>query len=207
MNEFFSKVFRWFGIGLLVTFLVGFFVSTNLTILSFLFTNMWIIFLVEIFIGFYLSSRIYKMDVGLARGLYIGYTALTGLTFSTIFIVYEIESIIWIFLATSLIFVCFSIIGNRMNVDFRKMGVYLMVFLFALIILEIVNIFIMSHTLNMIACVLGLAIFVAYVAYDIKKLDYYEDNEKFAIIGAFHLYLDFINIFLKLLRLFGRRRD
>ena len=65
----------------------------------------------------------------------------------------------------------------------------------------------MNNTLNMIACVIGLGIFVGYVAYDIKKLNYYEDNDNMAVIGAFELYLDFINIFIRLLQLFGKNRD
>ena len=143
----------------------------------------------------------------LAKGLYIGYTALTGLTFSSIFVVYEIESIIWIFLATSIVFICFSYIGKTMNVDLRKMGIYLMVLLFAVIILEVINIFIMNQTLDMITCIIALAIFVAYVAYDIRKISYYDETDNMAIIGAFDLYLDFINIFLRLLELFGKRKD
>lgn len=208
-NEFFSKVFKWFGIGLLVTFLVGFLVSTNTSLLYFIFSGSiyLIIFVLEIAICIWLSAKIHSMDANLAKGLYIGYTALTGLTFSSIFVVYEIESIIWIFLATSIVFICFSYIGKKMNVDLRKMGIYLMVLLFAVIILEVINIFIMNQTLDMITCIIALAIFVAYVAYDIRKISYYDETDNMAIIGAFDLYLDFINIFLRLLELFGKRKD
>ncbi len=208
-NEFFSKVFKWFGIGLLVTFLVGFLVSTNTSLLYFIFSGSTylIIFVLEIVICIWLSAKIHSMDANLAKGLYIGYTALTGLTFSSIFVVYEIESIIWIFLATSIVFICFSYIGKKMNVDLRKMGIYLMVLLFAVIILEVINIFIMNQTLDMITCIIALAIFVAYVAYDIRKISYYDETDNMAIIGAFDLYLDFINIFLRLLELFGKRKD
>ena len=208
-NEFFSKVFKWFGIGLLVTFLVGFLVSTNTSLLYFIFSGSTylIIFVLEIVICIWLSAKIHSMDANLAKGLYIGYTALTGLTFSSIFVVYEIESIIWIFLATSIVFICFSYIGKKINVDLRKMGIYLMVLLFAVIILEVINIFIMNQTLDMITCIIALAIFVAYVAYDIRKISYYDETDNMAIIGAFDLYLDFINIFLRLLELFGKRKD
>lgn len=208
-NEFFSKVFKWFGIGLLVTFLVGFLVSTNTSLLYFIFSGSTylIIFVLEIVICIWLSAKIHSMDANLAKGLYIGYTALTGLTFSSIFVVYEIESIIWIFLATSIVFICFSYIGKKMNVDLRKMGIYLMVLLFAVIILEVINIFIMNQTLDMITCIIALAISVAYVAYDIRKISYYDETDNMAIIGAFDLYLDFINIFLRLLELFGKRKD
>ena len=208
-NEFISKVFRWFSLGLFITFFVGYLVSINLNLLSFLFSGYTylILFVLEIGICIWLTARIHTMSSGLAKGLYIGYTALTGLTFSSIFVVYEITSIIYVFLATSLVFMCFSFIGKRMNVDLRKMGIYLVVLLFAVIIMEIINIFLMNQTLNMMACILGLAIFVGYVAYDIRKLSYYEDSDNMAIIGAFDLYLDFINIFIRLLELFGKNRD
>ena len=208
-NEFISKVFRWFGLGLLVTFLVAYVVSVNDNLLSIVFGGYGfiIIFILEMVCAIWLTARIRNMSSGMAKGLYIGYSALTGLTLSSIFIVYELTSIIWIFLVTSIVFFCFSIIGKNMNVDLRKLGIYLFVFLIGLIILEIVNMFIMNNTLNMITCILGLGIFVGYVAYDIRKLDYYEDNDNMAVIGAFELYLDFINLFIRLLELFGRNRD
>lgn len=210
MNELITKVFRWLGLGLFITFLVGFLVSKNEYLLSLLLTNriiMMITIVIEIVLCIWLTARIHTMSSTLAKTLYIGYTALTGLTFSFIFILYRMESIIWIFLATALVFTIFSIIGKRMNVDLRKVGVYLMVLLIAVIILEIINIFIMNQTLNMIGCILALTVFVAYIAYDIKKISYYEDTENMAIIGAFDLYLDFINIFLRLLELFGKSKD
>ena len=208
-NDFIAKVFRWFGMGLFVTFLVGYVVSTNLNMLSFIFSGYTYIILciLEIVICIWLTARIHKMNPNMAKGLFIGYTALTGLTFSAVFVVYEISSIIWIFLATSLVFFLFSFIGQRMNVDLRKMGIYLIVLLLGVVVLEIVNVFLMNQTLNMVGCILGLVVFVGYVAYDIRKLDYYEDNDNMAIIGAFDLYLDFINIFIRLLQLFGKSKD
>ena len=208
-NEFYSRVFRWLGIGLFVTFLVGYFVSTNLKLLSFLFSGYTylIVIILEIVMCIWLSSQIHQMSKERAQILYIGYTALTGLTFSSIFVLYEISSIIFIFLVTSIIFIVFSYIGKRMNVDMKKMGIYLIILLLSVVLLEIVNLFIMNNTLNMILCIFALVIFVGYIAYDIRKLDYYGDSENMAIMGAFDLYLDFINIFIRLLQLFGKRRD
>ena len=209
MNDFIAKVFRWFGLGLLITFIVAYFVSTNNLILSYIFASPLyiILFILEMVCALFLTIRIYKMSSSTAIVLYIGYCILTGLTFSSIFIVYQLSSIIWIFLITSLVFFAFSVIGKNMNVDLRKLGVYLFVFLIAVIILEVINIFVMSNTLNMVACVIGLGVFVGYVAYDIKKLSYYEETDNMAVIGAFQLYLDFINLFIRLLSLFGKRRD
>ena len=94
-----------------------------------------------------------------------------------------------------------------MNINLRKLGIYLIILLLGTILLSFINLFIMNQTLNIVTCIIALAIFVAYIAYDIRKLEYYEDTENMAIIGAFDLYLDFINIFIRLLELFGKNRD
>lgn len=209
-NEFLARVFRWFGLGLLVTFIVAFYVSTNINLLSLIFSGVGyiVIIILELGLAIWLSSRIHKMKSCTAKALYLGYSALTGLTLSSIFIVYEITSIIWIFLASALIFTIFSFLGKSEKFDLSHYGVYLFIALLGAIILEVINIFIMSNTLDIILCVFVLGIFVAYVAYDIQKIiRYYDFNDNMAVMGAFDLYLDFINIFLRLLRLFGSERD
>ncbi len=209
-NEFLSKVFGWFGVGLFVTFIVAYLVSTSVNAITFIFSGVtyWIIFILELGIAFFLSARIHNMSSGLAKGLYIGYSALTGLTFSSIFVVYELTSIIWIFFASALVFILFAWIGKSTKIDLSKLGIYLVVALLIAIILEIINIFLMNQVLDMTLCIVILVIFVGYVAYDIQKiLERYEETDGMAIIGAFDLYLDFINIFLRLLQLFGKERD
>jgi len=209
-NEFLAKVFKWFGLGLLVTFLVAYFTSTNLYLLSLVFSSggYIILLLLELFLAIWLSARIHKMKSSTAGLIYIGYSALTGLTLSSIFIVYELTSIIWIFLASAIIFTIFSFLGKSDKFDLSHYGIYLGISLLGAIILEIINIFLMNNTLNIVLCIVVLGIFVAYVAYDIQKiLRHYNETDNMAIIGAFELYLDFINIFIRLLRLFGRERD
>jgi len=209
-NEFLSKVFRWFGLGLLVTFVVAFYVSNNINLLSLIFSNSGylIIILLELGLAIWLTTRIRKMKSSMAKILYIGYSALTGLTLSSVFVVYEITSIIWIFLASALVFFIFSLLGKSEKFDLSNYGIYLFIALLGSIILEVINIFLMNNTLDIILCVVVLGIFVAYVAYDVQKIvRYYEENDNMAVIGAFDLYLDFINIFLRLLRLFGRERN
>ena len=208
-NEFLSKVFKWFGLGLLITFIVSYLVSNNLMLLSLIFNGYGyiIILILEIVLAIWLTTRIRKMDSKLTKILYIGYTALTGLTFSSIFIIYEITSIIWIFLVSAIIFFVFAMIGKNEKIDLSKFGIYLFIGLIGIILLNIINIFIMNNTLDIILCIIGLIIFIAYVAYDINKIiKYYDDTDNMAVIGAFELYLDFINIFIKLLRLFGKER-
>lgn len=209
-NEFLARVFRWFGIGLLVTFLVAYFTSTNIYLLSIIFSGMGyiIIIIAELFLAVWLSTRIRKMKSSTAKVLYIGYSALTGLTLSSVFIAYELTSIIWIFLASAIVFGIFSLLGKSNKFDLSHYGIYLAIALLGAIILEIVNIFLMNSTLDIVLCIFILGIFVTYVAYDIQKiLRNYEDTDNMAVIGAFDLYLDFINIFLRLLRLFGKSRD
>lgn len=208
-NEFLSKVFKWFGLGLLITFIVSYLVSNNLMLLSLIFNGYGyiIILILEIVLAIWLTTRIRKMDSKLTKILYISYTALTGLTFSSIFIIYEITSIIWIFLVSAIIFFVFALIGKNEKIDLSKFGIYLFIGLIGIILLNIINIFIMNNTLDIILCIIGLIIFIAYVAYDINKIiKYYDDTDNMAVIGAFELYLDFINIFIKLLRLFGKER-
>ena len=209
-NQFVSKVFRWFGLGLLLTFAIAFYTSTNLNLLTIIFSNSGhlIIFILEIILAIWLSSRITTMKSSTAKILYLAYAALTGLTLSSIFIIYNLKSIIFIFLATSIIFIIFSLLGKNEKIDLTNYGTYLAIALLAVIVLEIINIFLMNNTLNIILCVIGIGIFVGYIAYDIRKiLIYYEKDDNMACYGAFQLYLDFMNIFIRLLRLFGRDRD
>lgn len=208
-NSFLSKVFKWFSIGLFVTFFVSFIVSTNETMLKFIFNGhkISIIIIFELVCAIWLSAGIRKISTNTAVVLYLGYTVLTGLTFSSIFVLYMIDSIIWIFLATAIIFGLFAFIGKNLSVDLRKFGIYLLIALLSVIVLEFINFFVMNNTLNMILCAAGIIIFTLYVSYDINAIcKYYDDNDNYAIIGAFNLYLDFINIFIKLLRLFGKRK-
>lgn len=209
-NNILIKVFRWFGIGLLITFLTAYITSTNLTILSLVFggPGYIIILIAEVILAIWLSTRIRKMNSTLTKILYIAYTVLTGLTFASIFIVYEITSIIYVFLATALIFLIFSILGKNSKTDLTKLSTYLFVALLSIVILGLINVFVMNNTLDMLLCIVGIIIFVGYVYYDINRIiNYYDDTDNMAVVGAFNLYLDFINIFLKLLRLFGKERN
>ena len=209
-NEFLGKVFRWFGLGLLLTFLVAFYVSTNLELLTFIFSGFgyWIILILEFGIAIWLSTRIRKMSSRLAKVLYLGYSILTGLTLSSVFVIYELTSVLWIFFVSSMVFLIFSLLGKSDKFDLSHYGTYLLIGLISMVILEVINLFVMNSTLNIMICMITLGIFVAYVAYDVQKiLRNYEVTDNMAVYGAFDLYLDFINIFLRFLQLFGKERD
>jgi len=212
MREIFSKMFLWLCLGLLVTFGVAYFIQDNEPLINDLFTGGKYLFvwIAEIVVAIILSARIHKMKPVTAGILYIIYTALTGLTFSTIFILYEITSIIYIFGITAIVLFIFGLIGYKTKLDLTKISTFLFMGLIAIIILSIVSVFVDSVALNLGITILSLLIFMAYIAYDIhvikKRLYYTESEDSLAIYGAFQLYLDFINIFLDLLSLFGKEK-
>lgn len=209
-NEFLSKVFKWFGLGLLVTFLVAYAVSINESLLQLIFSSgaTIIIVILELVCAIWLSVRIHKMQTSTATMLYLGYTALTGLTFSSIFILYELESIIWIFLATAILFGILSLIGSKTKINLSGLGVFLIIGLLAIIIISIINMFLLNNTIDLALCIISIVIFMGYVAYDVQKICRINtNNDNIAIIAAFDIYLDFINIFIRLLQLFGKNRD
>lgn len=211
MKNNYYKVFAWLFVGLLVTFACGYLTASSVKLLTAIFSGSgyWVIFILEVVVAIVLGARIHKMDPTIAKILYILYAGLTGLTFSSIFIIYKMTSIIFIFLLASLLFGVFAIIGKYTNIDLGKFSTYLLMVLFAIILLEIVNIFIMNNTLDMALCIISLIIFFGYTAFDMQRIsrmgEFESDN--MAIYGAFQLYLDFINIFIKLLRLFGKEKD
>ena len=211
-NKIFSKVFMWMFIGLAITFGVGYYVSINQNMLYNVFSKCYIFLIIaEFAVIIWLSLRIRKMNPTTAKVLFSLYSFLTGLTFSSVFVVYKITSIVYVFGITSIICLLFSIIGQKTKIDLTKFGTYLAMILFGIIICLIINMFVKSESFDLALTIVSLIVFICYIAYDIqvvKKNLYDIPNEKnLAIYGAFQLYLDFINIFLRLLSLFGKSRD
>ena len=206
------QVFGWMFLGLLITFVSAYVVSINTNMLINIYSGgfYWIFVIVELILAGVLSIRIGKMKGITATCLYLFYTFLTGLTLSLIFVAYEMASIIVVFLVTALLFGIFALIGKFTKIDLSKFGIYLFMGLVGILILYLINIFIANDTIDMIGCILGIIIFLGYVAYDIQRILRSEgtlENRNLAIIGAFSLYLDFINIFIDLLNLFGSSKD
>ena len=211
-NKIFSKIFFWMFIGLAITFGIGYYVSLNGNMLYNVFSKYYIFLVIaEIAVVIWLSARIRKMSPTTAKILFCLYSFLTGLTFSSIFVLYEITSIISIFGITAIIFLIFALIGYFTKIDLTKFGVYLFMGLLGVIICSIINKFVKSGTFDLTLTIIALIIFIAYIAYDIqiikRNLYTFEEQDNLAIFGALQLYLDFINIFLRLLQLFGRNRD
>lgn len=213
MSKVFPKMFLWMFIGLIVTFGVAYFLSQNETMMNNLFSGKKyiIVWIAEIVVVLVLSLRIRKLSVMTARILFLLYSLLTGLTVSSIFIVYSIPSIIYVFLITSVLFLVFAIIGYVTKIDLSRFGSILMMALLGSLICVVINIFVKSETFDLVTTIVMVLIFLAYIAYDINviKRNYMdiEDEDKLAIYGALSLYLDFINLFLRLLRLFGKSND
>ena len=192
-NKIFSKVYGWMFIGLLISFITGYYVSTQPNIIYNLFNKgmFFILVLVEIGLCIWLSAGIRKMQTSTAKILFGLYSFVTGLTFSTIFVAYRIDSIIMVFGITALTFAIMALVGTFTNIDLTKLGTILFMGLLGIIII-------------------GIVIFTLYIAYDVQKVKYIAqtlEEDKAAIICAFELYLDFINLFIKLLRLFGKSKD
>ncbi|MBQ8234162.1 MAG: Bax inhibitor-1/YccA family protein [Bacilli bacterium] len=208
-NNFLSNVFKWLFIGLLITFASGYILYSSTTLLTLIFGyKLYIVAaILEIVIAIILSSRINNMSKTSAIICYSSYAILTGITLASIFVVFSISSIIYIFLATSLVFGIFAFIGKTTNIDLSKLSTYLVVGLVSVIILQIINMFLLNNSLNMISCIISLIVFIGFTAYDIQKITrYYHGNDNLAIYGAFELYLDFINIFIDLINLFGKEK-
>ncbi len=212
-NKLFSKVFMWMFLGLLTTGLTSYYVVSNPNILTNVMggSTYLILIILEIGLVIFLSSRIKKMSFMTAWISFILYSLVNGITIASILIVYELSSIILMFGLTALLFLIFGLIGYFTKTDLSKFGNILLMMLIGILITSLVNIFLGNEMIDMIVCAVGVIVFLGLVAYDvqkIKQLTYViEDNNKLAIIGALELYLDFINIFLYLLQLFGNSKD
>lgn len=211
LKEVYSKMFGWMFLGLLVTFLTGYVVANSYEILLLVAQVPFIIFaIIEIGLVLFFSFKIRTMSSTAAKICFLIYSFVTGLTFTYLFLVYELYSLIYVFGITSLLFGTFALIGHFTNIDLSKLGTFLFMGLFAIIICSLVNMFIGNETFDLVLTIIGIVIFLGYTAYDIQKVKYNMDTfpgENLAIYGALELYLDFINLFLKLLSLFGKRRD
>jgi FtsH-binding integral membrane protein len=174
---------------------------------------MWVLILVPLGLVFFLSFRISKMSVGAAQATFWAYAALLGVSLSSIFLVYTSQSITQVFFITAATFGAMSLWGYTTKRDLTGMGSFLIMGLIGIIIASIVNIFLASSALGFAVSVIGVLIFTGLTAYDTQKIkEMYTVNDdgtvagRKAIMGALSLYLDFINLFLLLLRLFGDRR-
>ena len=208
------KVFAWMCFGLLLTFITGYVLATYFPYTVLNIVSGWgllIVFIIEIALVIFLSARIMKMSPITARLSFLLYSFVSGITFGTIFLIYELTSILYVFLITSVIFALFAFIGAVTKVDLSKLGMFLLMGLLGSIICLIVNIFLQNSVFDLVISIVLILIFIGFTAYDVQKLKQLsasnlisEDN--LAIYGALDLYLDYINLFIQLLSIFGDRK-
>jgi len=175
---------------------------------------MWVVFLAPIALVFLLSFRVHKMSVPAAQTTFWIYAALVGVSLSSIFLVYTTASIVQVFLVTGVSFGALSLYGYTTGRDLTGWGSFLFMGLIGIILASIVNIFIGSDALSFAVSVIGVLVFAGLTAYDTQKIKemYYVGDDgvvagRKAVMGALSLYLDFVNLFLMLLRLFGGNRE
>lgn len=211
LREVYSKMFGWMFVGLLVTFLTGYVVSNSYDILLLVAQVPFIVYaIIEIGLVIFFSLKIRTMSSTTAKICFLLYSFVTGLTFSFLFLVYELYSMIYVFGITALLFGIFALIGYFTKIDLSKFSTFLFMGLLAIVICSLINMFIGNETFDLILTIIGIVIFLGYTAYDIQKVKYNLDTfpqDNLAIYGALELYLDFINLFLKLLSLFGKKRN
>ena len=214
----FKSLYMQMAAALTITGLTAYFLSGSEAFWNMLAANpsmLWIIFFMQIGLVLWLSARVMHMSITSATLLFIAYSILTGVTLSSIFLIYDLGTIATSFFVTAGTFLTMSIIGYTTRMDLSKLGNILYMLLIGLVIATIVNIFVASSTLYWITTYAGVVIFTGLIAWDTQKLRTLfiehgaadEMGNKLALLGALTLYLDFINIFLYLLRIFGNSRD
>jgi FtsH-binding integral membrane protein len=211
-----QKVYAWMAAGLGVTALTAFVVASSPTLAGlFLGTPLlWVCFGVELVMVFAFSAVVRRVSVPVALLFFLAYALVNGLTLSIVFLVYTGASVAGTFLATAGTFGAMSAFGYLTKMDLSRFGAYLIMGLWGLIIGSVVNLFFASSTLYWLLTYAGIFLFIGLTAYDTQKIKELalasglseEERQKGALHGALILYLDFINLFLLLLRLFGRRR-
>jgi FtsH-binding integral membrane protein len=215
---FLAKTFNWMAIGLGITGLVAFFTSSSGLANSIIGTPLfWILIVAELGMVFYLSARIEKIQALTATSLFMGYSVLNGLTLSVIFLAYTNSSIAATFFITAGMFGAMAVYGLVTKRDLSGWRSFLFMGLIGVIIASVVNLFLQSSSMQWMISFIGVIVFTGLTAYDVQKIKRMGEDgimtqgseaiRKGAIMGALALYLDFINLFLMLLRFFGGSRN
>ena len=216
-QRFMTKVYGWMSFALAITGFVAMYTASSPALLEMVFGNMWTllgIILVEFAMVGALAGWVNRMSASTATMIFVLYSALNGVVLSGIFLVYTSESISSTFFITAGTFGAMSFYGYTTKTDLTKWRNILVMGVFGLIIASLVNQFMRSSMLSLITSCFGVLIFVGLTAYDTQKIknmniignEGTDEDKKEAIMGALTLYLDFINLFLYLLRLFGKRK-
>jgi len=216
-QRFMLRVYNWMAAGLAVTGVVAMMTASSTSMMGMIFGNpliLIILIIAELGLVFWLAGFINRMSAQVAQMVFLGYSVLNGLTLSSIFFIYTSSSIASTFFITAGTFGAMSFYGYTTKKDISSWGGFLFMGLIGIIIAMIVNIFLQNSMLNFVISCIGVIVFVGLTAHDTQKIKMMniignegtDEDTKEAITGALILYLDFINLFLMLLRLFGNRR-
>lgn len=216
-RRFFVKVYAWMFIGLGISAATAYFAATEPAIYTIILGTglFYVLMIVELGLVFGLALLIKRIPATLAIIMFLAYSFFTGLTLSVIFLVYTIESIGLTFFIAAAMFGIMSVYGYVTKTDLTKIGQILFMALIGIILASVVNFFLKSGPLDYIISIIGVIVFTGLTAYDTQKIretnvignEGTEEDTKESVIGALRLYLDFINLFLSLLRLMGKRRE
>jgi uncharacterized protein len=214
VRTFVRNVYAWMFGGLLLTAAASTWVMASPAMQQIIFGNpamVWVLFAAELGLVFFLSLRITKMSAGTAAGAFLAFALLNGLSLSAIFFIYTLPSIGYAFVSAAGMFGGMAIYGLVTKRDLTSWGSFFFMGLIGIVICSVVNIFIKSDALSFTISIVGVFVFLGLTAWDNQKLKAYAMSpnlrENLAIIGALALYLDFINLFIFLLRIFGGRRE
>ena len=217
VRGFVQQVYGWMAAALAVTGFVALAVSRSPALQGIIFSSRFVFFgliIAELGMVMWLATRINRMSASTATGVFIGYSLLNGLTMGAIFLAYAEATIAQAFFVTAGLFLVMTVYGFFTRTDLTRMGNILGMALLGFIIATVVNLFLRSEGLYWIITYVGVVIFVGLVAYDSQRIKEMalagvgdgEEGQKYAIMGALRLYLDFVNLFLLLLRILGRRQ-
>lgn len=218
IQTYMAQVYGWMSCGLLLTAVVAYYAANSSAVLNLLASNH-ILFIglivVQLGVVFLLSGMIHKLSAGVATSLFMFYSALTGLTMASIFVVYTYSSIASTFVVTAGMFAAMSFYGYTTKRDLSGLGSIMFMALIGILLATLVNVWLKSSALMWVVTYIGVVLFVGLTAYDTQRLrvmgeqlsaDDRDNFRKYSILGALTLYLDFINLFMMLLRILGNRR-
>lgn len=226
-KKFFANVFLWMFVALSLSSLAAYYMASTPEMMSYLINQEtgkmgmlgWVAMLAPLGLVLLMSAGLNRLSFGALVGVFILYSVLTGISLSFILLAYTSGSVLSCFIGAAGIFGIMAVMGYTTNVDLSKFGPILMIGVVGLIISSVINMFIQSENFSLFMAFIGIAIFTALTAYDVQKLKRIgegleadgrqmadADTKKLAIMGALSLYLDFLNIFIYLLRIFGDRR-
>ncbi len=218
VSSFLSRVFLWMALGLTVSAAGSFWLLAQPGILMTVVKNPVIFFglaIAELGLVIWLSMAVMRMSAGMATGIFLLYSFLNGITLCPLFLIYTGGSILNTFVITGGTFFFFALYGFTTRKDLTTMGGLFMMGLIGVILASLVNLFVKSTALEWVITFVAIAVFLGLIAYDTQKLKRIhamgfqsaDDEKRIVILGALTLYLDFINLFIQLLKIFGRRRN